>query len=49
MNKNLLDILVNVMFSRHFSMQTTKNTTYPSYPADILNNESADTVKDDGF
>ena len=26
-----------------------KKTTYPSYPADILNNESGDTVQDDGF
>ena len=37
------------MFSRHFSMRTTKKMTYPSYPADILNNESADTVQDDDF
>ena len=49
MNKNLLEMNKNVMFSRHFSMQTTKKTTYPSYPVDILNNESADTVQDDGF
>ena len=49
MNKNLLDILVNLMFSRHLSMRTTEKTTYPSYPADKLNNESADTVQDDGF
>ena len=49
MNKNLLEMNKNVMFSRHFSMRTTKKMTYPSYPADILNNESADTVQDDGF
>ena len=23
--------------------------TYPSYPADLLNNESGETVQDDGF
>ena len=49
MNKNLLDILVNVMLSKHFSMRTTKRLTYPSYPADILNNESGDTVQDDDY
>ena len=49
MNKNVLDIIEIIMFSRHFSMQTTKKMTYLSYPADILNNDSGDTVQDDGF